>query len=64
VLVGALARDINGKSNDASLIMRIAAQIPEEQVPDKVMKAANVFLDFCNGARKRPNPWMLARRKP
>jgi hypothetical protein len=61
VMVGALAKDFNGKSNDTSLIMHIASQIPEEQLPENVMSAAEVFLAFCNGVCKRPRHWMLAR---
>ncbi len=61
VLVGALAQDFNGNSNDTSLILHIAGQIPEEQIPENVMNAAEVFLAFCNGVCKRPRHWMLAR---
>jgi hypothetical protein len=61
VWVGAIAQDFNVKSNDTSLIMRIASQIPEERIPDDVKDAAKVFLAFCNGVRKRPRHWMLAR---
>jgi hypothetical protein len=61
VCVGALAQDFNGKSNDTSLIMHIASQIPEDRIPDDVINAAKVFLAFCNGVCKRPPRWMLAR---
>jgi len=61
VWVGALARDFNQKSNDTSLIIHIASQIPEEQIPDNVLNAAKVFLAFCHGVCKRPHHWMLRR---
>ncbi len=61
VWVGALAQDFNGKSNDTPLIMHIASQIPEEQIPDNAMNAATVFLAFCHGLCKRPHHWMLTR---
>jgi hypothetical protein len=61
VWVGALSQDFNCNTNDASLIMHIASQIPEERIPDNVMNAAKVFLAFCNGVCKRPQAWMLAR---
>ena len=64
VWVGALAQDFNGKTNDTSLIMHIASQIPEGRIPDNVMNAAKVFLAFCNGVCKRPHHWMLARTQP
>jgi hypothetical protein len=61
VLVGALARECGQQSGDASLIMHIASQIPEEKIPENAMNAAKVFLAFCNGACKKPHNWMLAR---
>ena len=61
VLVGALAQDFGRKSGDASLIMHIASQIPEEKIPENAMNAAKVFLAFCNGICKKPHNWMLAR---
>ena len=62
VLVGATAQDASIASNDCPLIMRVAGQIPEEQIPDNAMNAAKVFLAFCNGVCKRPHDWMLARQ--
>jgi hypothetical protein len=64
VWAGALAQDFTGKSNDTSLIMHIASEIPEEQIPENAMNAAKVFLAFCSGVCKRPHHWMLARRQP
>jgi hypothetical protein len=61
VLVGALAQEFGRKSGDASLIMHIASQIPEERIPENAMNAAKVFLAFCNGVCKKPHNWMLAR---
>jgi hypothetical protein len=63
VLVGALAQEFGRKkeNGDASLIMHIASQIPEERIPDNPMNAAKVFLAFCNGVCKKPHNWMLAR---
>jgi hypothetical protein len=61
VLVGALAREFGRKSGDASLIMHIASQIPEEKIPENAMNAAKVFLAFCNGVCKKTHNWMLAR---
>jgi len=61
VLVGALAQEYGRKSGDASLIMHIASQIPEEKIPENAMNAAKVFLAFCNGVCKKPHSWMLAR---
>jgi hypothetical protein len=61
VLVGATAQDISTGNNDCSLIMHMAGQIPEDQIPDNVFNAAKVFLAFCNGICKQPHPWMLAR---
>lgn len=58
-LVGIMAQDLACKNNDAPLIMRMAAQIPEEQIPDDVTAAAHAFLDFCNGAREKPDDWMI-----
>jgi hypothetical protein len=60
VLVGAIAQDIKADSSDSQLIMHIAAQIPEEKIPDNVTNAAKVFLAFCNGVCQRPHNWMLA----
>jgi hypothetical protein len=61
VLVGALAQEFGRKSDDASLIMHVASQIPEERIPENAMNAAKVFLAFCNGVCKTPHDWMLAR---
>ena len=61
VLVGALAQEFGRKSDDASLIMHIASQIPEERIPENAMNAAKVFLAFCNGVCEKPHDWMLAR---
>jgi hypothetical protein len=61
VLVGALAQQVGRESDDASLIMHIAGQIPEERIPENAMNAAKVFLAFCNGVCKKPHNWMLAR---
>ena len=61
VLVGALAQEFGRKSSDASLIMHIASQIPEDRIPENSMNAAKVFLAFCNGVCKKPHNWMLAR---
>ena len=60
VLVGALAQECGAKNGDASLIMHIASQIPEERIPENAMNAAKVFLAFCNGVCKKPHNWMLA----
>jgi hypothetical protein len=62
VWVGAMAQDISTQSNDCRLILHIAAQIPEDRIPDNVMNAAKVFLAFCNGICQRPHDWMLARK--
>jgi len=62
ILVGATARDINGETNDAQLILQMASQIPEEAIPDNIMNAAKVFLAFCSHAGKRPYRWMLPPR--
>ncbi|MDB6059478.1 MAG: hypothetical protein JWO95_3322 [Verrucomicrobiales bacterium] len=59
VLVGALAQDYATNSNDLPLMMRMAASIPEEEIPENPMNAAKVFLAFCNGVVKRPHKWML-----
>jgi hypothetical protein len=58
VLVGALAQDTVMNSNDLPLMMRLAAAIPEECIPDNSMNAAKVFLAYCNGVCKRPHKWM------
>jgi hypothetical protein len=63
VLADASAQDISNGNNDCPLIMHLAGQIPEKQIPDNVRNAAKVFLAFCNGACKQPHPWMLARRQ-
>lgn len=57
VFIGAIARD----DNDVALILHMANQVREEQIPDNVMNAAKVFLAFCNGICKRPYHWMMAR---
>jgi hypothetical protein len=62
VWFGAVGQDTKCNTNDALLIMHIASQIPEENIPDNVMNAAKVFLAFCNGICKRPHHWMLMRR--
>ena len=62
VLVAAKAQDISTKNNDCPLIMHIAGQIAEDQIPDNVMNAAKVFLAFCNGVCKKPHAWMVARK--
>jgi hypothetical protein len=59
ILVGAIARDIRGDSNDSQLIMHIAGQIPEDSIPVNIMNAAKVYLAFCDDAGKRPHRWML-----
>ncbi|MGA2557110.1 MAG: hypothetical protein ABSG04_12640 [Verrucomicrobiota bacterium] len=59
VLVGAMAQDVVLSNNDAPLIMQMAGQIPEDQIPDNPMNAAKVFLAFCNGVSKEPHDWML-----
>lgn len=61
VLVGALAQQCERKSGDASLIMHIAGQIPEDRIPENPMNAAKVFLAFCNGVCKKPHNWMVPR---
>lgn len=60
VLVGATARDIHADSNDAQLILQMAAQIPDEAIPDNVMNAAKVYLAYCSYEGKRPFRWMLS----
>ena len=62
VLVGAMAQDISTNNGDCPLIMHMAGQIPEDQIPDNVVNAAKVFLAFCNGVCKKPHNWMLARK--
>jgi hypothetical protein len=58
VLVGALAQDYAMHSNDLPLMMRLAAAIPEDSIPENPMNAAKVFLAYCNGVVKRPHRWM------
>jgi len=62
VSVGAKAQDISTNNNDCPLIVHIAGQISEDQIPDNVVNAAKVFLAYCNGACKKPHPWMMARK--
>jgi hypothetical protein len=62
VLAAATAQDICTENKDCPLIMHMAAQIPEDRIPDNITNAAKVFLAFCNGVCKRPHPWMLARQ--
>jgi len=59
VQVGAKAQDISTENNDCPLIMHVAGQIPEDQIPGNPMNAAKVFLAFCNGVCKRPHAWMM-----
>jgi hypothetical protein len=63
VMVGALAQDGFRKSKDCQLVMHIAGQIPEENIPDNVMNAAKVFLAFCQGFYTQPHEWMLAGKR-
>ena len=63
VLVGALAQDYATNSNDLPLMMRLAAQIEEDSIPENPMNAAKVFLAYCNGVCKRPHKWMLTAGK-
>ena len=60
VLVGALAQDTAMNSNDLPLMMRLAAAIPEECIPENAMNAAKVYLAYSNGVCKRPHNWMTA----
>jgi hypothetical protein len=58
VLVGALAQDTATNGNDLPLMMRLAAAIPQEGIPENPMNAAKVFLAYRNGVCKRPHKWM------
>jgi hypothetical protein len=62
VLVGATARDIRAKTNDAQLILHMAGRISGDTIPENVMNAAKVFLAYCQDADKRPHRWMLPRK--
>jgi hypothetical protein len=59
VMVGALAQDYAMQTNDLPLMMRMAAAIAEDHIPENPTNAAKVFLAFCNGVCKRPHKWML-----
>lgn len=59
VLVGAFVRDRRTGANDCELILRMAARIPADAIPDNVLNAAKVYLAFCNFSGKRPYKWML-----
>jgi hypothetical protein len=59
VLVGAIAQDCANQNNDMPLIIRMAASIPDDDIPENPMEAAKTFLAFCNGVIKRPQRWML-----
>jgi metal-responsive CopG/Arc/MetJ family transcriptional regulator len=63
VLVGIFAQDLACKSDDAPVVMHMAGQIPEEQIPDDVTAAAHAFLGFCNGVRKKPDDWMIGQTR-
>jgi hypothetical protein len=62
ILVGAIARDISAETNDSQLVMHMASQIQEDEIPANIMNAAKVFLAFCNDAGKRPHRWMIKKR--
>jgi hypothetical protein len=62
VLVGAIARDISAETTDSQLIVHVASQIPEDEIPVNIMNAAKVYLAFCYDSSKRPHRWMLKTR--
>ena len=61
VCCGALAEDLSSGATDAQVIVQIAVEIPEAQIPHCPANAAKVFLAYCSGRSARPFKWMLSK---
>lgn len=66
VFSGSLSSEPDPDLGQVQLIVKLAIQIPEENIPDCPVNAAKVFLAYCLGRTARPFRWMYerGRRKP
>jgi len=57
--VSAVAEDIRAGTRNAAEIVRLAATVPEEKIPECPANAAKAFMAYCGGVTERPFAWML-----